>query len=86
MRCKINLSGSDAYGAVKLMSKRLCWGLWPSAIITAIWSVAIIRQVVVLSIEPWMQAKLIFVVLLYFYHFAYIIYNDIQKGYYGMSS
>ena len=34
-----------------------------------------------------MHAKLGFVVLLYFYHFAcHIIYNDIQKGYYGMSS
>ncbi|MAO46633.1 MAG: protoporphyrinogen IX oxidase [Crocinitomicaceae bacterium] len=73
----------------KLMSKRLWLGItWPSAIITAILGPCLLYDKWSYYLaEPWMHTKLGFVVLLYLYHFAcHIIYKDMQKDYYGMSS
>lgn len=57
----------------KIMSERLWYGIaWPSAILTAIfatWLLGFTSEGRVYLLMPWMHIKLMFVVMLYIYHF-----------------
>lgn len=66
-----------------LMIKRL-WIIitWPSAVLTAILAVWLLMLNPAWLKMGWMHIKLLFVVLLYAYHFScHIMYKQTQKGY-----
>jgi putative membrane protein len=70
----------------KIMIRRLWLGItWPSAILTLIfgpWAWIIIG-----STPQWLAIKLVFVVLLYLYHFSlHVLYREQQKGLFRFSS
>ncbi|MCL4127897.1 UNVERIFIED_CONTAM: hypothetical protein GTU68_012612, partial [Idotea baltica] len=72
----------------KLMIKRLWYIItWPSAILTFIFaSLLLYTQPIWLSTK-WMWIKLIFVLLLYLYHFScQHMVNQIEKGYLNYSA
>lgn len=62
----------------QLMKKRLWYGItWPSAIITLLLGV---RLLMIYPLTGWLKVKLIFVVLLYAYHFSlHLIFKQQQK-------
>jgi putative membrane protein len=52
----------------QLMQKRLLYGItWPSAVLTALLGA---RLLMIYPLTGWLKVKLIFVVLLYLYHFS----------------
>lgn len=71
-----------------LMSKRLWYIItWPSAVLSTIFAVwMLILQPFWLE-SNWMIIKLVFVFLLYLYHWScQVMYNQIDKGYLNYSS
>ena len=72
----------------KIMSKRLWYGItWPSAIATLIFGPSLLRIYMPLTDHPFMIAKLIFVIFLYFYHFkCHQIFKALQSDVYTWSS
>lgn len=69
----------------RLMSRRLWLGItWPSAILTLIFGTWM--GFLFGSLPQWLIIKLVFVALLYAYHFSlHKIYADQQKGIYKLS-
>jgi protoporphyrinogen IX oxidase len=69
-----------------IMIKRLWLGItWPSAILTLIFGPWI--WIMLGSTPQWLVAKLIFVVILYAYHFSlHVLYREQQKGIFRFSS
>lgn len=72
----------------KIMSKRLWYGItWPSAIATLIFGPSLLHIYLPLTDNPFMIAKLLFVVFLYFYHFkCHQIFKAMQNDTYTWSS
>jgi putative membrane protein len=72
----------------KLMSKRLWYGItWPSAIATLIFGPSLLHIYMPLTKYPFMIAKLVFVIFLYFYHFkCHQIFKALQVDNYNWSS
>ena len=73
-------------GQFRIMSRRLWLGItWPSALLTLIlgpW-----MWILLGGTPRWLMAKLVFVALLYAYHFSlHIIYREQQKGVFRFSS
>ncbi|HXB29407.1 MAG TPA: CopD family protein [Puia sp.] len=70
----------------RIMSRRLWLGItWPSAILTLILGPWI--WILMGSTPHWLVVKLVFVLILYLYHFSlHIIYREQQKGIYRFSS
>lgn len=64
------------------MEKRLWYGItWPSAILTLIFGPALIPSFLPLKDEPWLIAKLGFVILLFLYHLQCgRIFNSLKSG------
>jgi protoporphyrinogen IX oxidase len=69
-----------------IMIKRLWLSItWPSAILTLIFGPWI--WIMLGSTPQWLVAKLIFVVILYAYHFSlHVLYREQQKGIFRFSS
>ena len=69
-----------------LMQKRLWYGItWPSAVLTAIFGIWIWQLYG--SMPDWLKVKLVFVVLLFLYHFSLqYIFNQQAKGVFKYSS
>ncbi len=70
----------------QIMTRRLWLGItWPSAILTLIFGPWIW---ILLDATPrWLEVKLLFVVLLYLYHFSlHVLYKEQQKGIFRFSS
>jgi putative membrane protein len=69
-----------------IMIKRLWLGItWPSAILTLIFGPWI--WIMLGSTPQWLVVKLIFVVILYTYHFSlHVLYREQQKGIFRFSS
>jgi putative membrane protein len=70
----------------KLMTKRLWLGItWPSALLTLLFGPWI--WVMLVGTPDWLIVKLIFVVILYLYHFSlHVIYREQQKDIFRFSS
>jgi len=66
----------------KIMSKRLWYGItWPSAILTAFFAFWLLYERPAFLTQPWMHIKLIFVIVLYFYHFmCHRMFVQLQKN------
>lgn len=72
-----------------IMQKRLWFGItWPSAILTLIMGITVwMKSGFELSSSPWLQVKLLFVVLLYAYHLSlHLLYKQQQQGLFKYSS
>lgn len=71
-----------------IMERRLWLGItWPSAIAVLIFGGYMLKNFFPISDHPWLQAKLVFVFLLYMYHyFCGVIYNNLQKNKNKLSS
>lgn len=66
---------------LKLMTKRL-WNIitWPSAILSSIFGIWLLVVRPILFEEPWMNIKLGFILLLFFYHFKnHQIFKQLQR-------
>ncbi len=65
----------------KLMTKRLWFIItWPSAILASIFAFILLFMIPEWLQQPWMHVKLVFVVLLYAYHFkCHLIVKELQK-------
>lgn len=70
----------------QIMIRRLWLGItWPSAVLTLIFGPWI--WIMLGSTPDWLTVKLVFVVLLYLYHFSlHILYREHQKGIFRFSS
>jgi putative membrane protein len=70
----------------RIMERRLWLGItWPSAILTGIFGPWI--WIMLGNTPRWLVVKLVFVVLLYLYHFSlHILYREQQKGIFRFSS
>lgn len=70
----------------RIMTRRLWLGItWPSAILTLIFGPWI--WILMGSTPNWLVIKLVFVIILYLYHFSiHIIYREQQRGIYRFSS
>ena len=70
----------------RIMIRRLWLGItWPSAILTLIFGPWI--WILMGTTPDWLLVKLIFVVLLYLYHFSlHVLYREQQKGIFRFSS
>jgi putative membrane protein len=70
----------------RIMIRRLWLGItWPSAILTLIFGPWVWYMMG--STPSWLQVKLIFVVLLYLYHFSlHILYKEQMRGVFRFSS
>jgi putative membrane protein len=70
----------------RIMTRRLWLGItWPSAILTLIFGPWI--WILMGNTPHWLTVKLIFVVILYLYHFSlHIIYREQQKGIFRFNS
>ena len=70
----------------KLMIRRLWLGItWPSAVLTLIFGPWV--WLIMGSTPSWLVIKLVFVVILYLYHFSlHILYREQQKGVFRFSS
>ncbi len=68
------------------MTRRLWLGItWPSAILTLIFGPWI--WILIGSTPHWLAVKLVFVIILYMYHFSlHILYREQQKGIFRFSS
>ena len=68
------------------MTRRLWLGItWPSAILTLIFGPWI--WILMGSTPHWLAVKLVFVIILYMYHFSlHILYREQQKGIFRFSS
>ena len=66
---------------LKIMSRRLWYIItWPSAILSTIFALWLLLIMPVLIEQPWMQVKLVFVVLLFAYHFkTHMIFKELQR-------
>jgi putative membrane protein len=70
----------------RIMTRRLWLGItWPSAILTLIFGPWIW---ILMGITPhWLAVKLVFVIILYLYHFSlHILYREQQRGIFRFSS
>ncbi|HYC39996.1 MAG TPA: CopD family protein [Chitinophagaceae bacterium] len=63
----------------RLMQRRLLYGItWPSAIITAVLGA---RLLMIYPLTGWLKLKLVFVILLYLYHFSLqVLYNQQRQN------
>lgn len=70
----------------QLMTKRLWLGItWPSAILTLVFGPWI--WIILGRTPDWLVVKLVFVVILYLYHFSlHALYREQQKGIFRFSS
>lgn len=70
----------------QIMTRRLWLGItWPSAILTLIFGPWI--WILIGSTPHWLAVKLVFVIILYMYHFSlHILYREQQKGIFRFSS
>ncbi len=68
----------------RLMKKRLLYGItWPSAVITLLLGA---RLLMLYPLTDWLKIKLIFVLVLYAYHFSLqIIFKQQQRGVFTLS-
>jgi protoporphyrinogen IX oxidase len=83
---KTNPEREILLGQFRVMIRRLWLGItWPSAILTLIFGPWIW---IMMGVTPdWLLIKLIFVVLLYLYHFSlHILYREQLKGIFRFSS
>lgn len=66
---------------LKLMTKRLWFIItWPSAILASVFALWLLILIPTWLNQPWMQVKLLFVVLLYAYHIkCHLIFRDLQR-------
>tara|TARA_B100001093_G_scaffold517191_1_gene598018 strand:- start:1193 stop:1729 length:537 start_codon:yes stop_codon:yes gene_type:complete len=66
---------------LKLMSRRLWYIItWPSAILATLFALWLIQLAPYWLEQPWMQAKLVFVVLLIAYHIkTHLIFKSLQR-------
>jgi protoporphyrinogen IX oxidase len=73
-------------GQFRIMIRRLWLGItWPSAILTLIFGPWI--WIMMGNTPDWLLVKLVFVVLLYLYHFSlHILYREQSKGIFRFSS
>ena len=73
-------------GQFRIMIRRLWLGItWPSAILTLIFGPWI--WIMMRSTPDWLLVKLIFVVLLYLYHFSlHFLYREQSRGIFRFSS
>jgi putative membrane protein len=71
---------------LRIMTRRLWLGItWPSAILTLIFGPWI--WILMGSTPRWLAVKLVFVIILYLYHFSlHIIYGEQQRGVFRYSS
>jgi putative membrane protein len=76
-----------------IMMRRLWYGItWPSAILTIVLGTSVMLknhwdQVLFMEAGRWLLVKLIFVILLYIYHFSLqYLYNQQRKGIFRYSS
>jgi putative membrane protein len=70
----------------RIMTRRLWLGItWPSAILTLVFGPWIW---ILMGITPhWLAVKLVFVIILYLYHFSlHILYREQQRGIFRFSS
>ena len=67
---------------LKLMAKRLWFIIaWPSAILATIFAVWLLILRPVWLEQGWMHVKLVFVFLLYLYHYkTHVYYKQLQRG------
>lgn len=67
---------------LRLMAKRLWYIItWPSAILASLFAVWLLYLVPVWLEQGWMHMKLLFVVLLFAYHFrTHVFFKQLQKG------
>lgn len=66
---------------LKLMTKRL-WNIitWPSALLCTLFALLLLHLNSGLLYQPWMQVKLVFVVLLWVYHIkCHLIVKELQR-------
>jgi protoporphyrinogen IX oxidase len=70
----------------QLMIRRLWLGItWPSALLSLVFGPWV--WIIIGNTPPWLVIKLVFVVLLYLYHFSlHIIYREQGKGIFRFSS
>jgi putative membrane protein len=70
----------------RIMTRRLWLGItWPSAILTLIFGPWI--WILMGSTPHWLAVKLVFVIILYLYHFSlHILYREQQRGIFRFSS
>src|ERR1017187_5609122 len=70
----------------RIMTRRLWLGItWPSAILTLIFGPWI--WILMGSTPQWLAVKLVFVIILYLYHFSlHILYREQQRGIFCFSS
>jgi putative membrane protein len=70
----------------RIMTRRLWLGItWPSAILTLIFGPWI--WILMGSTPHWLVVKLVFVIILYLYHFSlHILYREQQRGIFRFSS
>jgi protoporphyrinogen IX oxidase len=70
----------------RIMIRRLWLGItWPSALLSLIFGPWV--WIIINNTPPWLVIKLVFVVLLYLYHFSlHIIYREQGKGIFRFSS
>jgi protoporphyrinogen IX oxidase len=70
----------------RLMIRRLWLGItWPSALLSLVFGPWV--WIIIGNTPPWLVVKLVFVVLLYLYHFSlHIIYREQEKGIFRFSS
>lgn len=66
---------------LKLMAKRLWYIItWPSAILATVFALWLLHLAPYWIEQPWMHAKLAFVVLLFFYHLkTHLMYKAFQQ-------
>jgi len=83
---KLNPEREILLGQFRIMIRRLWLGItWPSAILTLIFGPWV--WIMMGATPEWLMVKLLFVVLLYLYHFSlHILYREQLKGIFRFSS
>ena len=66
---------------LKIMSRRLWYIItWPSAVLSTIFALWLLFIIPSWIQQPWMQVKLVFVVLLFAYHFkTHMMFKELQR-------
>ena len=73
---------------LKLMAKRLWYIItWPSAVLATLFAVWLLVLRPDLFQQPWMHVKLLFVLLLFIYHYqTHVYFNQLQNGIFKKTS
>lgn len=71
-----------------IMERRLWYGItWPACILSLLFGMAMIHDYLPLADNPWLTVKLLFVVLLFFYHLSLgNIYKKIKNNIFKYNS